>query len=352
MYDMIGKNTGPGTILETVVRQNGILVIADLGNFNTDGNMLKPEHKDWLDAKLIPVLKANGWHVKLSGMASKSGDPHYNRNLSLSRVLHVKAYLSANGIPESKIPGPEIRSLGADFSTSNSKDDPDDRTVRITLAVGIRSRPIVRRDPGGVGLGLPVPEYLTQKPWFELKMREPPDRTSPPDLLFPELMEAGRALASLRGPSRPAAPRSPFSQEFMIKQLGESDISVFKIFGFAAMAFRIVDVTNLRYMECELQSPQFGVGSPFSISLQGPYNPFHTKKPVQLSDFRGGAVFECGPGAGPFTVCKIRFLNVPDSSGDTSTISVPMDTGFTFGINAFSFVLGGLRCSPLAQWYP
>ena len=80
--------------------------------------MLKQEHKELLDRDIIPFTKEHRVHVKLTGMASRSGDREYNRQLSLGRVLRVKQYLLGKGLTEAQVPGPDIRAAGEDLSTS------------------------------------------------------------------------------------------------------------------------------------------------------------------------------------------------------------------------------------------
>ena len=113
-----------------------------LFNYNIDGNLLKVEHKDYLDKKLIPLLKRNRIHVKLRGTASKSGASDYNKQLSLERVLRVKKYLISKGVPEAKVPGPDVSATGEDESKLTSDEDDRDRAVRITLGLGTKDRPI------------------------------------------------------------------------------------------------------------------------------------------------------------------------------------------------------------------
>jgi hypothetical protein len=142
IFERPGSPTGPGKISSRVSTSPSIVCTYDLFNFNIDGNQLKPEHTKFLDEHLVPRLKSEEVHAKLTGTTSKSGEAEYNRQLSLSRVLRVKEYLRSRGIPESKIPGPDIRAAGEDLSKSTSNEDEVDRAVQIIIATGIKPLPI------------------------------------------------------------------------------------------------------------------------------------------------------------------------------------------------------------------
>src|SRR4051812_45702491 len=143
-FDKAGKDTGPGDGGFLITRKENDKLIFEyiLFNYNIDGNLLKDEHKQLLDRDIIPFVKTNRVHVKLTGMASQSGDREYNRQLSLSRVLRVKKYLLSQGLTEAQLPGPDIHAVGEDLSVSKSTEDPMDRAVRMAVAVGIKPRPL------------------------------------------------------------------------------------------------------------------------------------------------------------------------------------------------------------------
>src|SRR5262249_12664367 len=141
-YDKIGKETGPGRIANEMVSGKDVVCSYVLFNYNIDGNVLKPEHREFLDREVVPLLRDHGFHAKLTGTASKSGDREYNRQLSLGRGLRVKQYLLKKGIPESKVPGPDIMAAGEDLSTAVWDEDEWDRAVHITIKVGIKPLPL------------------------------------------------------------------------------------------------------------------------------------------------------------------------------------------------------------------
>src|SRR4051812_19262011 len=54
-----------------------------LSNFNIDGNVLKDEHKAFLERFVLPFLRREKVHVKLEGYTSRTGDPKANEQLSV-----------------------------------------------------------------------------------------------------------------------------------------------------------------------------------------------------------------------------------------------------------------------------
>jgi hypothetical protein len=319
LFDKKGKDTGRGKIREQVVKQHGIEVIADLYNYNIDGNVLKDEHKKWIDIKLLPLLRAFSVHVKLRGTASKTGDREYNRQLSLGRILRVKKYVIEHGIPESKVPGPDIQAAGEDLSTSDFDEDERDRAVRITVAMGTKPRPIFPT--------IVLPEIV-------ITSDDPTIEVPPTIIVVPRPRPSPRTT---RGPK--------FSREFEIKQLGEGSLSVFKIIGASGMFLLIRDITNREEIVCVAPGVGTGIGLPVSVTLEGPFNHFTTSTPQELRDFAGRAIWQTLFTAGPFSKSRISFLDVPSGASSTKTVTVPMNTGITFGAAAFAPTAIRLFCS-------
>jgi hypothetical protein len=311
--DKQGKYTGPGKVREQVERSSQVVLSADLFNYNTDGNMLKIEHKEWISAKLIPLLRQFRVHVQLVGMASQIGDRAYNRQLSLERVLRVKRFLAEQGVSESQIPGPDVKAAGEDLSTSRFKDDESDRAVRVNVALGIKPRPL-------------FPTIVLD----EIVIRPDPTIVLPPTIVV------------ARRPRAAAGPR--FSQEFEIKQLSDASVSVFKAIGGEAMFLLIRDVMNKEEIVCIAPGVGTGIGTPLSFTLEGPFNSFSTTTPQQLTDFEGRAIWQTLFTAGPVSKSRITFLDIP-SGTSTKSVTVPMDTGLTFGAAAFAPTALRLICS-------
>jgi len=307
LFDKWGKDTGPGKTREQVVRQNGIVVIVDLYNYNIDGNVLKDEHKKQIDDKLLPLLRDFPMHVKLRGTASKSGDSEYNRQLSLGRVLRIKKYLTERGIPESKAPGPDIQAAGEDLSTSDSQEDEQDRAVRITVAMGIKPRPIYPT--------IVLPEIvITSGP-------PPPTQPPPPIIIRPPMLK-----------------KIPInvSQNWQIRQLSQADVEF--IVGLSGMAFQIVDRTNNEEIICVMPAAGAGIGLPASLTLKGPWNIFTTPKPIRITDFAGPATWTTVFSTGPFSHNTLEV-------NDTRVPPIRVATGVTIGASGPTVVGGILFCS-------
>jgi hypothetical protein len=138
--DKVGKNTGVGKVREERASNGKVLFNVLLYNYNIDGNLLKPEHIRFIEESVLPVVKAAPLHIKLRGMASKSGSSEYNKQLSLERILRVKKFLTDRGLDESKVPGSQIENAGEELA-NQSIDDEHDRSVLLQIAVGTKPKP-------------------------------------------------------------------------------------------------------------------------------------------------------------------------------------------------------------------
>ena len=109
---------------------------AFLADFDIDGSALKKDHRDWLSENVIRPIKAKGaasggWHIELSGRASKSGSDEHNMWLSEQRMRAVAQYLDSNlmGMPVMFVPrvlGESSPFKGDDFENEL------DRSVEVT----------------------------------------------------------------------------------------------------------------------------------------------------------------------------------------------------------------------------
>jgi hypothetical protein len=145
-----GKDTGPGEVTEVIVQDPAVpfdTAQSRLQNFNFDGDELKAEHTQYLNANVIPVLLRSRFFVRIKGMASMSGDFNYNLKLSLRRALHVREHLVSHGVAtimpvtavgESQANEPIEAKAGAD------------RAVHITFLPGFRPKPIDRPPPAKI----------------------------------------------------------------------------------------------------------------------------------------------------------------------------------------------------------
>ncbi len=316
-FDRIGRDTGPGRMKQELATGPKILCIYRLYNYNIDGNLLKPEHTKFLDDYVIPVLKRRSVHAKLLGMASQSGDREYNQQLSIGRVLRVKDYLRSKGIPESKIPGPDVRAAGEDLSTSASGEDPLDRAVLVTIALGIK----------------PWPIYAA---------------------VVPVVIVVG-------GPPGPVIRLPPVnfyykrSYPWTIRQVSGFNISAgvgFKGVGVGAgpvqYHFLLVDRREALMAQCTFFGMQGNSGgSPFPVGgsltdASRKWNDFRTRPGITFSDFEGSAVWHepasLGLGTGKTVTPTLELKGL----GQTITV----ETGDTYGFPATAVSFGYFTCGP------
>lgn len=266
-FDKPGRDTGPGKFTNELTVPGTVVCTYYVYNFNVDGNVLKAEHKAFLDKYVVPLLRDNSMHVKLTGTTSRSGDRAYNRQLSLERVLRVKDYLRSQGIPESKLPGPDIVAAGEDLSTSKSQEDELDRAVKIIVATGIKPRPIH------------PPVVLPQD---RIIGRRPPAPSTPPPPVDPQI-----------------------SDRWMLRQISGSNVALNVPLGAPGMTsvggggvqytFQLIDLLHARRTTCFYQgySTTGGTnvlplgGAITSESAIG--SPFKTKDPVAFDAFNSEA---------------------------------------------------------------
>lgn len=70
----------------------GDVVSGRLMNFRVNSAALRPDHKQWLNDYVVPVLR-NGGALTIVGHASRSGSASYNERLSLRRAQAVQKFL-------------------------------------------------------------------------------------------------------------------------------------------------------------------------------------------------------------------------------------------------------------------
>lgn len=307
--DKVGRNTGPGKFKESVIEKRPRLIARiDLYNYNVDGNLLKPEHQEYLRRKMVPLLKNAPVHVKLTGRASQSGDQEYNRTLSLERVLRVKRFLTGHGIPESKVPGTQMHAVGEDYSTSISREDEWDRGVSLTIAWGTKRFPIITDY-------VPVRIVIEKKKEEEKKKK----RTRKP-------------------PPPPKGNRS-----WKIMDLGSADLKIG-----TGQLFWIVDKTHQEEVICSLVGRTVlpGVGLA-PVSGKGEWSDFETKDPHDLSDFGDWASYSTPPSVLFWSAGKAYLTIRGISKG-----SIPVETGVTIGADSSSTTAGYMVCTTPAPYKP
>jgi hypothetical protein len=174
----VGKDTGPGKIafdglgLDPL---NPFPVKSYLfHNFNFDGDELKDEHVKAIEIHLLPRLLKTKQVIRISGHASRIGDPKYNQELSARRARSIRAFLSKKGVTDAQMPWDELRARGEYDSTSLFDDDQLDRSVKVEILPDYKPRPKPRR---------PIPN-LPGKPTIPAG---PPPLPEEPDIFIPPI---------------------------------------------------------------------------------------------------------------------------------------------------------------------
>ncbi len=331
-FDKVGKETGPGRFEAELTPVGSSVVCSFLVfNYNIDGNVLKPEHKEDLDKHVVPLLLNHRLHAKLTGMASRSGDREYNRNLSLGRVLRVKEYLKSRGIPESKLPGPDIVAAGEDLSTSLSDEDERDRAVRVTIALGIKPLPIWPT--------IVIPIVIT------------PEGPKPIDL--PPVVIEGDA-------SQHWTTRQIFGTNTNVGVgLGVPGVGAGVGVGPVQYHFLLVNRRTHQMSECTFAGPGVsggvgpnnksvgaGLSLGTSITMQShEWNNFETRSGVGFADFEGQAVWMEPGGVGLTTnISAQATLILPDIGA-----RVKVTTGHTVGFPGSALSYGHFSCKAPVQ---
>jgi hypothetical protein len=163
------RATGPGKVEELLAPRgrDDLVQGALLFNFDDDDDAVKPEHRRWLEANAIPLLRPdNGAKALLNGTASKIGAADYNRSLSQRREESVKRFLTSNGVASGRL---TATFSGRDLSTSPLADDEHDRAVTVWLQVCDPRRPrVIANRPAPYGTVAPSPAGRGPLPRLQL----------------------------------------------------------------------------------------------------------------------------------------------------------------------------------------
>ena len=334
-FDKIGTDTGPGDggfLTTTKVPPSRVIFDYILFNYNIDGNVLKKEHKDLLDRDIIPFLKENRVHAELTGMASKSGDREYNRQLSLGRVLRVKEYLISKGLTEAQVPGPDIQAVGSDQATSKLKEDPIDRAVRIRVAVGIKPRPLWPT--------IVIPMVITPD--------GPKPIEPPPEVPTPSNTTEHWTIRQIFGTNTNVG-----------VGIGVPGAGVGVGLGPLQYHYLLVNRRTSQMVQCTFAGPgvsggagpnnkSVGAGLSLGTSITGQskeWNNFETAAGVGFSDFDGMAVWNEPPGIGLGTDISAQGTLVIPKIG----VNVRVTTGKTFGFPGSAVSVGNFACGQPVQ---
>lgn len=276
--------TGPGrTTTDPRVPAGGVHTV--LTNWDIDSDELKPEHRDYLDRAVIPILAGHDARAWLKGSASHSGSDEHNLALSERRVNAVAAYLIAHGVTAAQI---NLSWTGEADATPQVNEADDDRSVSILTA------PLVAPPP-------PVP---------------------PP-----------------RPPTTPA--RTPTATRFRIRMLGGLSAGTAGVQG-DNHYFQIWDPAHALASIYVYFAAGGGrsVRLPLSVTLRGPWNDFSVTGAMAVNQFGGACRFTSGGGLW-WTWNYINMMGLPPGIA-TIPRSMSIETGFTVGIGAGTTV-GSLR---------
>jgi len=133
--------TGPGKVKTFPPSASALdaILAASLFNFDVDDATVKIEHRNLLDAKVVPPLKNNPQaRVSLNGTTSRCGSAQHDRDLSAQRVNAVRDHLLSQGVNLAQI---STTFTGKDLSTSVSNEDEAERAVFVLLTAQAQAGP-------------------------------------------------------------------------------------------------------------------------------------------------------------------------------------------------------------------
>ncbi|QEH31749.1 OmpA family protein [Aquisphaera giovannonii] len=332
-FDKVGRNTGAGKFEAEIAVGPKLVCQYLVYNYNIDGNVLKPEHRDDLDRHVVPLLRDQNVHAELTGTASRSGDSEYNRQLSPGRVLRVKQHLRGKGIPESKLPGPDIRAAGEDLSTSISDEDERDRGVRIRIGMGIKALPIWPT--------IVVPVIVTADGPKPIDLPPPPPAPDAEGRWTIRQIHGSNASVGF-GASVPFAGASVAGSlveyHFLLVNRKTSQMAQCRFFG-PGVSGGVAPADWERLPGAGKVS--FGPTGGVSFTMQSKtWNNFSTRKDVDFPSFHGKAVWIEPAGLGLTTSAGVTpRLVLPDVG-----VTVEVSTGNTIGTPGSTLSAGTFAC--------
>lgn len=265
------RATGPGKVVNSSGAPAGG-VRASLTNFDIDGDALKAEHKAFLDARVVPILRTADSIGILRGEASHTGSDAHNLDLSRRRAQNVLGFLASRGVPPVRV---RLQFVGESLAGSFQGESADARAVSVLVA-----RTATVPAPTPAPTPAPAPKTATK---FKIRLLG--------------ALSSGIGVAQI---------------EKLFFQIWAPSLSLTTFYEYSSVGFGK------------------GAGASMSVTLKGPFNDFATTSAIATTDFSGAARFTTS-GVGPFSV---NFLNMMGLPSGVATVPNPLkiDTGFTVGL--------------------
>lgn len=144
------RATGPGQV--EVISEDRIAgrLEALLYNFDFDDfagrtfRPLKPEHANFLSARVLPLVENGRGNVWLQGSASQIGATGWNMTTSMVRAGQIQAYLLDRDVKQDQI---EANAIGETQAATHAKDDSRDRAVYLWVHPRSNQQPVPKKVP-------------------------------------------------------------------------------------------------------------------------------------------------------------------------------------------------------------
>jgi hypothetical protein len=261
---------------------------------NGESVKLKDAHIQFLDERVVPLLKNDSGQIWMAGSASRIGASAYNMGLSQFRVGKVQGHLLSRGVSEVQM---QPNAVGENLATTHAADDQRDRAVELYVLPKAKNAPR-------------PPRHVPRKSLVSRKFK----------------------LAMLTG----------FSAGFAAKFMTYFTKAKFGV-GLAmdVIFFTIWDTTNNLACYYVYVGPiGLGVGltfmPPLSTTTNGPWNDFTTDKPISVNQFgRSSRFFTASlPIPDPFNPLSGQLFSKSHITIGTpvGNVSEWIDTGTTIGL--------------------
>jgi hypothetical protein len=167
-------SSGPGQVRREKAFAGSKAARTRLFNYDIGDHVMKNEHRDFLLANVVPILKrSKNTAVQLWGTASRSGSDQFNLKLSEKRANFIRDFLVQQGALREQI---KFRGLGESPAKSagiaDGNESPEDRAVLVDVEPPATVAAFERVTPGLTEDGFdpaPKPPFLMVPALFERK---------------------------------------------------------------------------------------------------------------------------------------------------------------------------------------